>query len=64
MQRMLLLRMMDRDRVAASLHVASVNLADQAFEVFGFGQVEDYGVILGCAAALEEGDAPMGIDCG
>ena len=39
----------------------SVDLADEAFQVFGFGEIEEDGVVLGCASAFEEGDAAMGV---
>ena len=44
--------------------LGSVDLADEAFEVFGFGQIEQDWVILGCASAFEQGDAAVGVDGG
>lgn len=41
-----------------------VGLQHQAFEVFGFGQVEDDGVIGGCAATREKPHTTMGVSGG
>ena len=40
---------------------SSINLADQAFEVFGFGEIEDDRMIWGGSAAFVEGDASAGV---
>ena len=45
--------------------VTSVDLADEAFQVFGFREVEKDGVVESCASAFEEGNAAVGVDgCG
>jgi hypothetical protein len=41
-----------------------VNLADEAFQIFGFGKVEEDGVVLGWASAFEQGYAAVGVDGG
>ena len=41
-----------------------VHLADEAFQVFGFGEVEEDGMVLGCSAAFEQSYAAVSIDGG
>jgi hypothetical protein len=41
----------------------SIDLADQAFQVFGFGEIEEDGVVLGCAPAFEKRDLAVSVDC-
>jgi hypothetical protein len=46
------------------LHIlrnALIYLADEAFQVFGFGEIEQDGVVLGCASAFKQCYASMGI---
>jgi hypothetical protein len=43
---------------------ASVDAADEAFQVAGFGEGEDFGMV-GCGGAgFEELDAAAGVGCG
>uniref|UniRef100_E6QKZ6 Uncharacterized protein n=1 Tax=mine drainage metagenome TaxID=410659 RepID=E6QKZ6_9ZZZZ len=42
----------------------SHNLADKALEVFGFGEVQDDGVIDGCATPIEDTDGAVSINGG
>ncbi len=43
---------------------ALVDAADEAFEVAGFGEGEDLGVVGGGGAGFEELDAATGVGCG
>ncbi len=40
-----------------------VDAADEGFEVAGFGEGEDFGMIGGCGAGFEELDTAVGVSC-